>query len=253
MKINLVLIGFLALSVGCYTGDTLEDNNGPAQIEVTGYLDGSRIKTTLSSPLNPTHPVLLSIVGESHAAPPFATVLAHNPRSDETVETSATANGSFLLHLSVLQGDTLAVSLEGHEPTDSVEIHAENSTPLPPIVVDGIYLNRSLVRSSYIFVGIHLEEPLQEGQLEILNLDTGYREVLFSNQERNGDWFEWLNILQDDDDEDHDTPHDSSPWDHYENLYTLYGGSLQAERGADLLLFYTYRGEYSESLTLQAP
>jgi len=254
MRITLVLIGCLGLIAGCYTSDTLGDNTGPSQIEVTGYLDGSRIKTTLSNPLSRTHPVILSVMGESHAAPAFATVLGRTPRNDQTVTTNATDDGSFLMHLSVLEGDVVTVSLEGSEATEPVELYAEESAPLPPIVADGIYLKRSQVRSRYIFVGVHLEEHLEEGQLEVLNLTTGDRVVLFSNQQHNGDWFEWLNILQgDDDDDDHNDAHDSSAWDHYENLYTLYGGTLLAERGADLLLFYTHQGEYSKSLTLQAP
>lgn len=247
MKTLSLLIGCLCLATACEDPSALNASEQPdSQIEITGYLDGSRIHTTLSSSLSATTPVTMTILGESQAAPPLLTVIATNQRDSSTSSTTAGVDGSFVLYLEVLQNDAVHLSLEGVTLPTVIDIAAEETTEFPALAdEDGIYLERAGFHHNYIFLGVELAHSLEEGHLEVRNLSTGYQTVLIGQNDRDHDWMDWL-----------DPEHDADPSE--DDLFDLgmdvyFGATLWAEAGQELLLYHNVDGVYSQSITLTAP
>lgn len=247
MKILPLLIGCLSLTTACEDPSHLNASESPdSQIEITGYLDGSRVHTTVSSPLNSTTPVTLTILGESRAAPPLLTVVATNLRSSVTAETTSGLDGSFVLHLSVLLGDGVNLSLEDvHLPT-TVNIDAGEPDEFPALAHhEALYVNRAGFHSNYVFIGVELADPLTEGHLEVRNLSTGYRAVLVGEEDRDNDWLNWLQP-------DHDS--ESSHDDFFDlEVGVYFGATLWATPGEELLVYHNLHGVYSQSISIIAP
>jgi hypothetical protein len=188
----------------------------------------------------------MTILGDSQAAPPLVTVRATNDRDGSSDDTTSGLDGSFVLHLQVLADDGISLALEGASTPEPVQLAPEESSPFPLLAdANSIHLTRSEFNEDYVFLGVELEESLDEGYLEVRNLATGYRAALIGQADRDHDWMDWLHP-------DHDEEESGDELLDF-GLDTYFGTTLWAEPGSQLLLYHTTGGLYSQSVELTAP
>ena len=125
------LLWILISVISCSGPDALDGSENPTnKIEVTGYLDSSKIQTTTSSALNSSTEVVVTIIGAKHAATPKLELTATNERSQLTATTTVEDDGSFLVALPALLGDAIHLSLEGVSTPASVQIENQDQPVL---------------------------------------------------------------------------------------------------------------------------
>jgi hypothetical protein len=122
---RLVLI---ILAAACGEGDSVFGG-----IEVTGWLDPSRIDATSAEPLTTTTPVPLGIAGRPGAAPGRGRITAANQRTAEEVTVSLTSAGSFVAQLQALENDRVTVRFIDGEDVDAVDLVASIPATFPDV------------------------------------------------------------------------------------------------------------------------
>ena len=178
------LLWILISAIACSGADALDGSEGPSnKIEVTGYLDSSKIQTTTTQPLNSSTEVIVTIIGAKLAATPKLELTATNERSAKTASTTVEDDGSFVVALPALLGDAIHLSLEGISTPATVDIETTNQPDFPELAEDGLSSGRSEFDPAYVWVGVELAEPLENGWLEMTNLVTGDYTILEVNDQ----------------------------------------------------------------------
>ncbi len=175
-----VIASILFLAGACTGSDLLNSPNDTTdKIEVTGYLDSSKIKTTTSSPLNSSSEVLVTIIGIKDAATPLKELSATNERSATSNTTTVGNDGSFVVAIPALLGDTINLIVDGAEGSTPVDTDTWDDQPeFPEISEDGIQVERAEESPDYGFIGLQLIMPIESGFLEVINITNDHFALL---------------------------------------------------------------------------
>ena len=238
------LIASVVLAGACSDSGPLNSPNDTTnKIEVTGYLDASKVKTTTSSPLNSSSEVLVTIIGIQDAATPLRELTAINERSGTSNNTIVAQDGSFVVAVPALLGDTINLTVDGAAETP-LDVETWDDQPqFPAISEDGILVERSAESPDYIFISIQLITPLESGFLEVMNITNDHYAILEYDSEPHDEPGEEESEPESEPENDPELPHDDN----------FYSSQLMAEPGDILFIVHNNEGIISEAIEIIAP
>jgi hypothetical protein len=119
---------FLVAALGCTSDSTIHH-----PIEITGYLDPSRMELTSRTQVGAEASALIAVAGRPGATTSTDPLAITNAQSEEEVEVDPTAEGAFWASIDALAGDEIEIAQEGAE---TVALVVEPFESLPEREVD---------------------------------------------------------------------------------------------------------------------
>ena len=136
---------FLVVALGCQSDSTIGH-----PIEITGYLDPTRMELTSRTQVGAEESATIAVAGRPGATTLTDPLLIRNARSEEEIDADPTADGGFWTSIDARAGDEIQIAQEGAE---AVALTVDPFESLPEREV-GVHLSddhsRAVVTVSFV-------------------------------------------------------------------------------------------------------